>query len=172
MADLSTASVQTADWAAVAIEAFRADPLKFVIFSLVVLVMFFGWIIAKFIDAKFISRQTNKVVDASAGIKLSNETTVEANKKLKKELEEKLEEHARAVTRDWRMSQEEISKLRRELNDKLDREMRDFKIAIGAIADGNKTTAAAIAKYQEQQDILKSNFEKILAGLKKRQEGS
>lgn len=161
--------VQETDWATVAKAAINADPLKFVIIALIVLVMFFGYIIAKFIDAKFISKHVKEVVTAAGGVQNSNQIAIESNERLARDLEKKLNAHAEAVAKDRQETREEIARLRRELNDKLDKEINDFKVAIGRLADGNRSTGEAIARYQARMEVVEANFEKILTGLRKKQ---
>ena len=171
MPDQVTTAVQNTDWASVAIKAIDVDPRNVVVIALVVLLFFMVYMLGKFIDAKFISRQVTKVITAAGGVENSNKCAIESNEKLARDLDRKFRDHADALDKDRRETREEMAKLRRELNDRLDHELLDLKKALGALAAGNKSTAEAIAKYQSEANYLKTNFELIVSNIRKKNLG-
>lgn len=157
------------DWGSVAIRAIDVDPRNVVVLALVALLFFAFYILSKFINAKFISKQVEQVITAAGGVQASNLCSIESNEKLAKDLDTKLRAHADMMLADKRETREAIEKLRRELNDRLDQEMLDFKKALGSLAAGNKSTGEAIAKYQEQVSYLRTNFDLIVNTIRKRE---
>lgn len=156
-------SASGTDWASVVKDVIASDPRTLVIVLLAALLVFLLWLFTKFIRVKFID-QTTKVVNAAASVETAAAASVTNHETMIKDFELKLKAYSDQANHASGQTLLELNNFRGE--------MRDIRKALGTLAIQNRSTAEAVARYQERMDLMEKNFDVIMTTIRRNQKGS
>jgi predicted nucleic acid-binding Zn-ribbon protein len=164
VANLNSAS--SFDFTEVLKAAIAADPMKFVIFFLLVLIIYLVRVFLKFIDARI-----GRFEVAVEGLKTSNATHTEDSKKIISDHLDKLNVFQNSLREDLFKAKDEMMRTRYELLQQVEQmktEIVTLNAKITKTSDGLPTVQEAISEHNKRFEVLEGNFQKFLTALQKK----
>lgn len=152
-----------------------ADPMKFVLFFLFMLVGFVIYALIKFINAKFITHQATRVVTAVDSVEKKNHEHIEAARLVVKEHKSILSDFRSDIQKDLGKAREEFAQATHKLIGELGQVKTDLsvmQVRIEKLQEGMPTVSQAVEEYGKRVQVVEKNVGLLIEGIRNLKKGA